>query len=66
MEHAARRFDDLAIAAALQLRRSAAAVGMIRQVVHMHEYAPDPFDGGRAVVQGDVVGDGVEVGQRRR
>ena len=41
-------------------------LGMIRQVVHMREYAPDPFDRGRAVVQGDVVGDGVEVGQRRR
>ena len=31
----------------------------------MSEYAPDQFDGGRAVVQGDVVGDGVEVGERR-
>ena len=38
---------------------------MIRQVVHMSEYAPDQFDGGCAVVQGDVVGDGVEVGERR-
>ncbi len=65
MEHTARRLDDLAIAAALQIRRSAAAVGMIRQGVHLREYAPDPFDGSRPTVQGDVVGDGVEVGQRR-
>lgn len=28
----------------------------------MRECAPDPFDGSRAIVQGDVVGDGVEVG----
>ena len=71
-------FQDYWLNTHSPLVRSLAEALRIRRYVQLHSAdpaisadirasrgAPDQFDGGRAVVQGDVVGDGVEVGERR-
>jgi hypothetical protein len=59
------RLDDLSIAVAGQFRRLRTARWKSPQLLDVAEHALDQRRGGFRVVQSDVVGDGVEVTQRR-
>ena len=59
IEYAARRFNNLTVAAAAQFARFGAAVRVNSQLLDMPENSLDQFTSGRRIVERDVIGDGV-------
>lgn len=65
IEDAARRFDNLSVARTFDLAGSSAALRVALELFDMPEYALHELCRGGGVFDRDVVGDGVEVCQRR-
>jgi hypothetical protein len=64
VDHPTGWLDDLAVAPASELGQLRAAERMGRQLVDMPEHPPHEFARGLWVLQSDVVGDGIEIGER--
>lgn len=65
IENAARRLHDLAIAGLAEFLRPTAAVRVVGQLPDMVEDAFDQLGGRNRIFQGDVIGNGIQIRQRR-
>ena len=65
VEDAAGRFDDLPIAPAFKLLGFGAAFRVVLKLVYVPEYFPNEPPCRFRIVQRDVIGDGVQIAERR-
>lgn len=65
IEDATRRLHNLPIPGPSKLPRSATALWMISKLLHMSKDTFDQFRGSDWILQRDVVGNGIQVTQRR-
>ncbi len=63
MEYTARRLHDLTVAGTLELLRLTATLRVGCQLLHMSKDALDNIRGGSGTLQGNVVGDRIQIAQ---
>lgn len=65
IEHAARWLDDLPVTGPLQLLGPGAALGVVGKLLDVTENAAHELGGGDRILNGNVVGDRIEVADSR-
>src|SRR5690606_2541056 len=65
VEDPARRLDNLTIARALELRRTASALRVVNQLLDMAKNTADQLRRGNWVLQCDVISDSLQIAKRR-